>query len=69
MATETKVFTFTSEEIQDMMGAYQGVCLNCGEIRDCCEPDAREYPCEACDENQVYGLEEAIVMGRVTVKE
>ena len=60
-----KVFTFTTEEIHHMMNEYQGLCLACGEIRDCCEPDAREYKCEACEEHQVYGIEEAFLMGRI----
>ena len=40
-----------------------GFCINCGEERDGCEPDARNYPCEACGENKVYGASELISMG------
>lgn len=32
-----------------------GVCIACGEERDSCEPDARNYECEYCGENQVQG--------------
>lgn len=38
-----------------------GFCLNCGEIADYVEPDAREYTCEACGENAVYGAEELLL--------
>ena len=31
------------------------------------EPDARGYPCEACETNTVVGLQEALLMGRISV--
>jgi len=40
-----------------------GFCIKCGEERDGCEPDARNYPCDACGENSVYGASELIIMG------
>jgi hypothetical protein len=40
----------------------QGICLACGEIQDCVEPDARKYECETCGEEKVYGAEEALLM-------
>lgn len=40
-----------------------GICLNCGEQADGVEPDARRYPCDACEKKAVYGCEEIIVMG------
>jgi hypothetical protein len=43
-----------------------GICLACGEIQwGGCEPDARNYECESCGKNRVYGLEEAIIGGYV----
>lgn len=39
-----------------------GICLACGEERDGCEPDAREYTCDNCNESQVYGAEEILGM-------
>lgn len=39
-----------------------GVCLACGHEQDGCEPDAREYECESCGENKVYGAEECLFM-------
>jgi hypothetical protein len=32
-----------------------GICINCGEDADGCEPDARQYQCEACGRRAVYG--------------
>ena len=47
---------------------YNGICLACGEIHyGGVEPDARRYPCERCGTESVYGLEEALLMGRVEV--
>lgn len=40
-----------------------GFCIECGEERDGCEPDARNYPCDACGGNSVYGASELIIMG------
>lgn len=39
-----------------------GICIACGHDQDGCEPDAREYICEACGEPQVYGAEELLYM-------
>jgi hypothetical protein len=30
-----------------------------------CEPDARNYKCEACGERRVFGAAELVFMGRV----
>lgn len=56
---------FTMQEIEEADEFQQGFCLACGEIRDCCEPDARKYPCEACGKKLVYGAQEIALMGLV----
>ena len=38
-----------------------GICHNCGHIQSGIEPDARCYPCEACRQDTVFGVEETIV--------
>jgi Zn finger protein HypA/HybF involved in hydrogenase expression len=45
-----------------------GWCLHCGTEVDGCEPDARRYTCESCKQPKVYGLEELLMMGLVSVK-
>ena len=57
--------TFQLEEIEEAMESYTGFCIECGAERDCCEPDAREYQCEDCGKNKVYGAEELLIMGLV----
>jgi hypothetical protein len=68
MTTETMHESITLEMItplaeSQMFGtANSGVCLACGEERDGCEPDARNYECYACGEMKVYGAEEILIM-------
>lgn len=38
-----------------------GFCLACGNEADGCEPDAREYECQACGEPKVYGADEILM--------
>ena len=38
-----------------------GFCLACGADAGGCEPDARQYHCECCGENAVYGAEELLL--------
>ena len=40
----------------------EGLCMACGEIADCVEPDAREYECESCGARKVYGAQEALLI-------
>lgn len=56
---------FSMEEIEDASETMSGFCLACGESKDCCEPDARNYKCESCDNNLVFGAEELLLMGYV----
>lgn len=56
-------------EADGLLEGDQGICLACGHHQDGCEPDAREYECEACGEMKVYGLEEALMMGEVSIIE
>lgn len=44
-----------------------GICLNCGEPCEGCEPDARKYHCDACGQDKVYGVPEALMMGRLDI--
>ena len=40
----------------------EGLCMACGEVAECVEPDAVKRECESCGEKEVYGAEEAILM-------
>lgn len=69
MATTMKPRTFrmTQEEYEDATEGYEGRCLACGAVHGECEPDARRYPCDECEAEQVYGVEELLMMGRVLI--
>ena len=40
----------------------RGFCLNCGEGRFGCEPDARNYVCGLCEQRRVFGAEELLTL-------
>ena len=58
-------YRFTLEAIMEAMEECIGFCTVCGSERECCEPDACDYPCEECGENSVYGAEELLIIGLV----
>jgi hypothetical protein len=57
----------TIPEYLNESGQHTGICRGCGARRGTCEPDARDYPCDSCGEDSVYGLEELIVMGELEI--
>ena len=46
---------------------YNGICTECGAVQGGCEPDARNYRCECCDEMAVFGIEQAMIENLVTI--
>jgi hypothetical protein len=58
--------SLTDDVIVDACGRRRsssspGFCLACGSEQDGCEPDARNYECEACGAEQVFGCEELMM--------
>jgi hypothetical protein len=45
-----------------------GFCITCGAEAEGCEPDAREYECEACDEHTVYGAAKLLYCSNFDLK-
>ena len=41
---------------------HMGFCLACGAEAYGVEPDARNYTCESCGADKVYGAEELLLM-------
>lgn len=62
-------FTISEAEYMETHDDGAGACIACGAEAGGVEPDARRYECEACGERKVYGLEELLVMGYVTIPE
>lgn len=60
----------SEEEYLEHCENSDGICTNCGEIRySDTEPDAEGYPCEACEEAAVIGIENALIDGTIEVTE
>ena len=53
----TKDRIIKAVEEDDMIG----FCKECGEETRGVEPDAREYECEACGEDAVFGAQELLM--------
>ena len=56
---------FTVDQLEEASEDMAGFCVECGEEAYSVEPDAREYRCEYCERNTVYGAEEIALMGLV----
>lgn len=41
---------------------HEGFCIACGHQTTGVEPDARNYPCEACEKDRVFGASELLFM-------
>jgi hypothetical protein len=67
MATPT--IELTEDEYIYLDDNYIGLCIKCHEERECCEPDARKYPCDNCNTKTVYGAGELLVMGIIEFTE
>jgi len=62
-----KRFDMSEEEYENYEEEMVGLCLACGEERECCEPDASEYKCEECGKRKVYGVPNLLIMGVVDI--
>lgn len=66
MGRRETVFEVSADDYHEDLN---GICLGCGEVQyGGCEPDAERYRCESCGVNEVYGLQQALLMGRVNVQ-
>lgn len=57
----------TEAEYREGDDNMEGVCLECGETRSACEPDAQHYDCPACRGRNVFGFEHLMVAGRIVL--
>jgi len=64
---DINIYGVTQADYLECDDSNTGICLNCGEPREGCEPDARRYHCEACGQDKAYGLPEALMMGRLRI--
>ena len=64
LAPKPKRRAITIERVMEQCenDEYEGICLACGEDAQGVEPDAREYECESCGKEKVYGCQELLLM-------
>jgi hypothetical protein len=62
------MISITEDEFKELADDYMGVCLECHEYQDNTEPDARNYTCENCGQDKVFGLEEALLMNEIDIE-
>ena len=58
----------TENEYSEAAESNQGYCTHCKAFtNDFAEPDARNYICDECEQNTVFGAEEALMMGMISL--
>lgn len=58
----------STEDYKNAEEESLGWCTECQEFTtDCCELDARQYKCDECDARTVFGAEEALLTGLITL--
>ena len=55
------VIAFSELEELLLADGHEGICVNCGNLQDGCEPDARQILCDECHKRTVYGAEEVLI--------
>jgi len=56
------------DELREAIDSYQGWCTNCQAFtHDSSEPDAENYECPDCGRDTVYGAEQALLLGKITL--
>lgn len=64
-----KKIKLSEREYHDSNNDSLGYCTECGATRECCEPDAENYPCDECEADAVFGTEQLLVMGLIDIVE
>lgn len=58
----------SEDEYTEAVDSNAGWCTKCLSFtHDCAEPDAREYECPECENKSVFGAEQALIEGYITV--
>ncbi len=67
MTTTKPDLTFEEAQAAILDDSMEGICLDCNERTSNVEPDAEGYTCESCGAPRVYGIEQALLMGLITI--
>lgn len=58
----------TQEEYENYSEEYAGYCTKCKDITVYeVEPDAEGYECEQCGNHSVIGMENALILDKITI--
>jgi len=64
-----KTTTISEDDYLEACDSNSGWCTECEEwTGDFAEPDARNYECPACEQKTVFGAEEALLQGMITIE-
>ena len=56
----------SEDEFEELQESHGGICRACQHQQiGGVEPDARNYLCESCGANELFGAEELILMGEI----
>src|SRR5687768_10504183 len=68
-AMSREAFHITPEAYFQAENDLAGFCIGCKEVttQGTYELDVRNHPCAVCDENTVFGIEQAVIEGYVTI--
>lgn len=65
-----RIFPITKEDFERLNEENGGICLACGALQDSgIEPDVEGYTCSECNEDKVCGIEQAVLLGQLAVKD
>jgi len=58
---------FAESEYVTLREDSAGICLHCSGINYGVEPDAENYTCDCCEKNKVFGIEQALLLGYISI--
>ena len=68
--TQMVRFEVTEDQYNEACECDQGFCTECQEFtKDGVEPDAEHYECPVCEQDSVFGVEQALIMNLIFIKE
>lgn len=67
VATALQKIRVTEDTYHMLDDESLGVCRECLTPMCECEPDARKYKCDGCGAKAVYGVQELMLMGEITL--
>jgi hypothetical protein len=67
--THTNPLRIHIEEFVVRAEEHDGICLQCGLLTEGgVEPDASNYQCDSCKTPNLFGLEEAVMLGAIVIE-